>query len=115
MPVSHSYVEEFSKFPLVNDICRASRLGKAQKLLFVGHFRYLKAVGDILQTAMIMQLVKSFTDKFRYASTLLDDHSRYYVNCVHDITKIFVIRNRPIVTNFQRNSRSVDIQNALWR
>lgn len=68
--------------PILNttvDVCRTCILGKSHKLPFTGHLGQADAVGDLVHSDIVGPLVMSFSDRFRYASTFMDDHSRYFL------------------------------------
>lgn len=73
----HKYVDEVPKLRLMSDVCRACRLGKAHKLPFRRKFPRAAAVGDVGHSDIIGPLVPSFPDRYRYATSFQDEHSRY--------------------------------------
>lgn len=70
------YADRVPKLFPSNEICRAWKLGKAQKLPFTGHFKLYRNVGKIFHSDIVGPLELSFPDRFQYVSTFVDDHSR---------------------------------------
>ena len=80
----HKHVEGVPQLSELKEVCRACRLGKAHKLPFPGHFEHAAAVGDVVHSDIVGPLESSFPERYKYASTFLDDHSRYtFIGLMH--------------------------------
>ena len=73
----HKHADGVPQLHKLNDVCRACRLGKAHKLPFKGHFERAKSIGDLIHSDIVGPLQPSFPDRYKYAATFQDDHSRF--------------------------------------
>ena len=73
----HKHVAGVPKLGPRQDVCRACRLGKAQKLPFPGHFDIASTIGEVVHLDIVGKLETSFPDRYRYVLTFVDSYSRY--------------------------------------
>ena len=74
----HKHADGVPELKITSDVCRACRLGKAQKLPFPGRFQRSEVCGGIVHSDIVVgPLDVSFPSGYKYIATFLDEHSRY--------------------------------------
>lgn len=73
----HVYANVVTKPRQVDEVCSASRLGKAHKLPFKSEFARAQEVVDVVHFDMDGPCEPSIPEKYRNFATFQDDNSRY--------------------------------------
>lgn len=75
LPSLHKHVNDVPKLSKPEGVCRVCRPGKAHKPPFAGHFEVANQVFEIFHSNIIVKLEPSFSDRYRYVSTFLNEKS----------------------------------------